>query len=100
MFSQPRSIFLYPHVAAWLAKQNDELAMLRETNFLRCIYVGGWLMDTTSADALFEALPNTFLQQSYGMTETFCSTFSTVGNVPKKFQRCTQEGNEKISEIL
>jgi acyl-CoA synthetase (AMP-forming)/AMP-acid ligase II len=90
---QPYSIFMYPHVAAWLAKQNEELKMLRETNFLRRIYFGGWVLDTASADALFEALPNTFLQQLYGMTEKFCSTLSSIEAVPQKMRRCIQEGN-------
>jgi non-ribosomal peptide synthetase component E (peptide arylation enzyme) len=93
VFLQPRSLLVYPHVAAWLAKLHDELKMLREADFLRCIVVGGWVMDTASADALYEALPNTFLQQMYGMTESFCSALSTVGTVPQKIQQYTLEGN-------
>jgi hypothetical protein len=50
------------------------------------------VMDPASADALYEALPNTFLQQMYGMTENFCSALSIVGAVPQKIQQCVQEG--------
>jgi len=82
-------------VAAWLAKLKDALKMLREANFLRRIFVGGWVLDTASADALYEALPNTFLQQLYGMTEKFCSTLSPIEAVPQKIQRCIQEGKWK-----
>jgi acyl-CoA synthetase (AMP-forming)/AMP-acid ligase II len=95
VFLQPFSVYVYPHVAAWLAKLKDALKMLREANFLRRIFVGGWVLDTASADALYEALPNTFLQQLYGMTETFCSTLSPIEAVPQKIQRCIQEGKWK-----
>jgi acyl-CoA synthetase (AMP-forming)/AMP-acid ligase II len=98
VFLQPNSILVYPHVASWLAKQNEELKMLKEANFLQCIVVGGWVLDTASADALFEALPNTFLQQMYGMTENFCSSLSKVEAVPQKIQQCIQEGNIGIKE--
>jgi acyl-CoA synthetase (AMP-forming)/AMP-acid ligase II len=87
-------------VAAWLAKLNEELKMLRETNFLRCLVVGGWVLDTATSNALYEALPNTFLQQMYGMTENFCSALSTVEAVPQKIQQCIQEGNGKTKEIF
>ncbi|XP_059473268.1 uncharacterized protein LOC132195343 [Neocloeon triangulifer] len=94
---KPSSILLYPFVANWFAQCDDELATLKSKGFLNLISIGGWVLDPTTADSIFEKLPNTHLQQVYGMTEIQMAACTEISETPKKLEHCTNEGHNFTS---
>lgn len=52
---------MYPYVASWFARCESELARVREANILESIWMGGWVLDHTTAQLIAKELPNTFL---------------------------------------
>ncbi|CAB3361713.1 Hypothetical predicted protein [Cloeon dipterum] len=94
---KPNGIILYPHIAAWLSKQKDELKEIREKDFLRTFLCGGWVVDAHTADTMSEALPNTYFKTVYGMSEAFGVSMKINGAKPNKIERCINEDREYIS---
>jgi len=60
---------MYPFVANWFSRCDDELKLLKAANFLKLINLGGWVLDATTANLLAEKLPNTCLQQVFILIE-------------------------------
>jgi len=54
---------MYPFVANWFTRCEDELKLLKSGNFLKLIIMGGWVLDPTTVNTLIEKLPNTCLEQ-------------------------------------
>ncbi|XP_059479644.1 uncharacterized protein LOC132199121 [Neocloeon triangulifer] len=95
---KPKSLLLYPFVANWFARCDDELATLKSKGFLNLITIGGWVLDVATADSLTEKLPNTNLQQVFGMTEIlFATTTDSFKNPKNKLERCKSKGHEFTS---
>ncbi|XP_059473279.1 uncharacterized protein LOC132195350 [Neocloeon triangulifer] len=94
---KPSSIFMYPFLANWFARSDDELAQIRSKDFLHLINIAGWVLDPTTADLLRDKLPNTHLQQIYGMTEFFFATCTKISEKPQKLERCVNEGQDFTS---
>jgi len=72
---------------------------MREMDFLKTMLIGGWVLDTKSADVLSEALPNTHIKSIYGMTEMFCIavTEESAGQ-PRKIVRSEIEGIKQFNK--
>ncbi|XP_059468310.1 uncharacterized protein LOC132192385 isoform X2 [Neocloeon triangulifer] len=95
---KPRGIIMYPHIAAWLAKQKEELNLIRQLDFLRVMLVGGWVIDIPTADTLCESLPNTHIAPIYGMSEAFAVAITDMRDgIQEKINRIVNGGKEYIA---
>ncbi|XP_059473255.1 luciferin 4-monooxygenase-like isoform X2 [Neocloeon triangulifer] len=94
---KPKSILFYPFVANWFARCENELEVLGSRNIFNLIMIGGWVLDSKTADKLHDTLPNTHIQQVYGMTEIHFATCTKNGEKPEKLERCVSEGQEFTS---
>ncbi|XP_059469428.1 uncharacterized protein LOC132193072 isoform X1 [Neocloeon triangulifer] len=94
---KPESLLIYPFVANWFAQCERELKNLRSKNFINMVMIGGWVLDCATADKISDELPNTHLQQNYGMTEILFATCTKITEKPEKFERCVVEGQRVTS---
>ncbi|XP_059479512.1 uncharacterized protein LOC132199071 [Neocloeon triangulifer] len=78
MTYKPRTIMLYPYIASSFAR-NPELEAVRKSGFLKHMMIGGWILDITTAKLLSQNLPQTHIQQVYGMSEVL---FAFVTHIP------------------
>ncbi|CAB3362656.1 Hypothetical predicted protein [Cloeon dipterum] len=81
MKHKPRSLLMYPFIANW---------------FARC----AWVLDPTTADLLFECLPNTHLEHIYGMSEAGFVAASFPPGKPQELMRFVKDSHVYISTGL
>ncbi|XP_065332293.1 uncharacterized protein LOC135934462 isoform X1 [Cloeon dipterum] len=74
---KPRSIVLYPYLAASFAR-DPILSDVRQQGFLKHVMIAGWVLDSTTAALLSKNLPDTHIQQVYGMSEILYATATEI----------------------